>query len=107
MDPNKLISNFSRRKAAEFRRRFAMARPYPVCGHAVARRAKVVCGGSGRIPLPQPAFSTILTQVNATAWLRLRICDQCRLIASYQTIGQRMVNSRNRNLDAPDPSLLV
>ena len=40
------------------KRRFAMARPYPVCGHAVARRAKVVSGGSGRIPLPQPAFST-------------------------------------------------
>jgi hypothetical protein len=34
MDPNKLISNFSRRKAAEF------------------------SGGSGRIPLPKPAFST-------------------------------------------------
>ena len=33
-------------RAAEFRRRFAMARPYPRCGHAVARRAKVVSGGS-------------------------------------------------------------
>ena len=33
--------------AAEFRRRFAMARPFPLCGHAVARRAKVVSGAAG------------------------------------------------------------
>src|SRR6516164_9487318 len=79
MYPNKLISNFSRRKAAEFRRRFAMTRPYPVCGHAVARRAKVVSGGSGEFRCHSLHSAQILTQVNAAAWQRLRICDQCRL----------------------------
>jgi hypothetical protein len=34
-------------KAAEFRRRFAMARPFPLCGHAVARRAKEFSGVAG------------------------------------------------------------
>ena len=56
-EPAKKRRLFSLR-AAEFRRRFAMARPYPVCGHAVARRAKVVSGASRRIPPPEPAFST-------------------------------------------------
>src|SRR6516164_1953473 len=55
---NKLFLKSSFQRAAEFRRRFAMARPYPRCGHAVARRAKVVFGGSRRIPLPEPGTFT-------------------------------------------------
>jgi len=33
--------------AAESRRRFAMARPFQLCGRAVARRAKVASGYAG------------------------------------------------------------
>jgi hypothetical protein len=41
------IFKLSSPKAAEFRRRFAMARPFPLRGHAVARRAKEVSGVAG------------------------------------------------------------
>jgi len=48
MNQNKLFQNSSLQKAAEFRRRFAMARPFPVREHAVARRAKVVSSAEFR-----------------------------------------------------------
>ena len=35
-------------QAAESRRRFAMARPFQLCGRAVARRAKVASGYAGQ-----------------------------------------------------------
>jgi hypothetical protein len=40
-------------QAAESRRRFAMTRPYLVCGRAVARRAKAASGYAGQ---PPPLF---------------------------------------------------
>ncbi len=46
MNRNKLFLNTPLQKAAEFRRRLAMARPFPLCGH-VARRANVVSGVAG------------------------------------------------------------
>ena len=64
----------------------------PLCNFAENSRgdqAKQIPGGSGRIPLPQPAFSTNPHPSNPTAWLRLRICEQCRLRNFKRTIQQQ------------------
>jgi hypothetical protein len=47
IESKQTFSNSSLQKAAEFRRRFAMVRPFPLYGHPVARRAKAVSGVAG------------------------------------------------------------
>jgi hypothetical protein len=57
MNRNRLFLDSPVQKAAEFRRRFAMARPFPPRGHAVARRAKVVSGVAGEFHMQKGSRS--------------------------------------------------